>query len=241
MRMAGGRVDGSIMSDPNTARAWAAGGGGRAPPRWPGVRRGIHLKSRLTHPAAHVCRIRNTRDDPARSFHVVATDPPWRRPLSDPAGPVCGAASARIAVRSSGGGVLVICAATVEPADVPMIRPAAVTSTPAPNRPAMRTISHAFPADPPPPSANARLPRMACVGSLTLKISVGVARAELCCLRPRLAHLSKRRRAGRLNCVSQHREARTRSATRSPPLPHHLFAPRLAGAAWPGEEYLRPG
>src|SRR5271170_3851570 len=57
---------------------------------------------------------------------------------------------------SSAGVALVIWAAAVEPADVPMIRSASVTSNPASNRPAMTPISHALPADPPPPRTNAR-------------------------------------------------------------------------------------
>jgi hypothetical protein len=53
------------------------------------------------------------------------------------------------------GPALVIWAAAVDPADVPMIRSAKVTSKPASNRPAMTPISHALPADPPPPRTNA--------------------------------------------------------------------------------------
>jgi hypothetical protein len=49
-------------------------------------------------------------------------------------------------------------AAVVEPADVPMVRSAVVTSSPASNRPAMTPISHALPVDPPPPRTNARPP-----------------------------------------------------------------------------------
>ena len=52
----------------------------------------------------------------------------------------------------------VIWAAAVDPADVPMIRSASVTSNPASKRPAMTPISHALPADPPPPRTNARSP-----------------------------------------------------------------------------------
>src|SRR5580693_1741725 len=52
---------------------------------------------------------------------------------------------------------LVIWAATVDPADVPMMRSAAVTSTPASDRPAMRPSSHALPAAPPPARTKARL------------------------------------------------------------------------------------
>jgi hypothetical protein len=58
---------------------------------------------------------------------------------------------------------LLIWAATVDPADVPMIRSASVTSSPASNRPAMTPISHALPADPPPPKTSARSPLKAVV------------------------------------------------------------------------------
>ena len=56
---------------------------------------------------------------------------------------------------------LVIWAAAVDPADVPTIRSASVTSNPASKRPAMTPISHAFPADPPPWRTNARSPERA--------------------------------------------------------------------------------
>ena len=49
-------------------------------------------------------------------------------------------------------------AAAVEPADVPMVTSAVVTSKPASKRPAMTPISHAFPVDPPPPRTSARSP-----------------------------------------------------------------------------------
>src|SRR5580704_7909630 len=51
---------------------------------------------------------------------------------------------------------LVIWAATVDPADVPMMRSASVTSTPASDRPAMRPSCHALPAAPPPARTRAR-------------------------------------------------------------------------------------
>jgi hypothetical protein len=63
-----------------------------------------------------------------------------------------------MAASSSVGVALVIWAAAVDPADVPMIRSASVTSNPASNRPAMTPINHALPADPPPPRTNARSP-----------------------------------------------------------------------------------
>src|SRR5579863_8615157 len=63
-----------------------------------------------------------------------------------------------MAAYSSAGRVpLVIWAAAVDPADVPMMRSAPVTSTPASDRPAMRPSSHALPAAPPPPRTRARL------------------------------------------------------------------------------------
>src|SRR5580698_553055 len=61
------------------------------------------------------------------------------------------------AYKSAGRVPLVIWAATVDPADVPMMRSASVTSTPASDRPAMRPSSHALPAAPPPARTNARL------------------------------------------------------------------------------------
>jgi hypothetical protein len=63
-----------------------------------------------------------------------------------------------MAASSSVGVSLVIWAAAVDPADVPMIRSASVTSNPAANRPAMTPINHALPVDPPPPRTNARSP-----------------------------------------------------------------------------------
>src|SRR4051794_23614741 len=63
-----------------------------------------------------------------------------------------------MAAYSSAGRVpLVIWAATVDPADVPMMRSASVTSTPASDRPAMRPSSQALPAAPPPARTKARL------------------------------------------------------------------------------------
>src|SRR5579863_2374171 len=63
-----------------------------------------------------------------------------------------------MAAYSSAGRVpLVIWAATVDPADVPMMRSASVTSIPASDRPAMRPSSHALPAAPPPARTKARL------------------------------------------------------------------------------------
>jgi hypothetical protein len=80
------------------------------------------------------------------------------RPRSDPPRPVpCRGAAVRMAASSSVGVALAIWAAGVEPADVPMVRSAVVTSSPASNRPAMTPISHALPVDPPPPRTNARL------------------------------------------------------------------------------------
>src|SRR5580693_2719521 len=56
---------------------------------------------------------------------------------------------------------LVIWAATVDPADVPMMRSASVRSTPASARPAMRPSCHALPAAPPPARTRARLAELA--------------------------------------------------------------------------------
>jgi hypothetical protein len=61
------------------------------------------------------------------------------------------------AYRSAGRVPLVIWAATVDPADVPMIRSASITSTRAADRPAMKPSSHALPAAPPPARTKARL------------------------------------------------------------------------------------
>ncbi len=63
--------------------------------------------------------------------------------------------AARIAAYSSEGLAPAICAAAVEPADVPTVRSAVVTSIPASNIPAITPISHALPVDPPPPSTRA--------------------------------------------------------------------------------------
>src|ERR1019366_9751636 len=88
-----------------------------------------------------------------------ATGPMGTRPPSDPTGPVrCWGAAERMSASSWVGLALVIWAAAVDPADVPMIRSASVTSNPASNRPAMTPINHPLPADPPPPRANARSP-----------------------------------------------------------------------------------
>jgi len=88
-----------------------------------------------------------------------AASPMGTRPPSGLTGPVrCWGAAARMAASSSVGVALVIWAAAVDPADVPMIRSAPVTSNPASNRPAMTPINHALPVDPPPPRTNARSP-----------------------------------------------------------------------------------
>src|ERR1700691_485562 len=88
-----------------------------------------------------------------------ATGPMGTRPPPDPTGPVRGwGAAERMSAGSGVGLALVIWAAAVDPADVPMIRSAWVTSNPASNRPAMTPIDHALPADPPPPRTTARSP-----------------------------------------------------------------------------------
>ena len=92
-----------------------------------------------------------------------ATGPVGTRPRSEPTGPVrCWGAAARMAASSSVGVAPAIWAAAVEPADVPMVRSAVVTSSPASNRPAMTPISHALPVDPPPPRTKARSPEERC-------------------------------------------------------------------------------
>src|SRR3954462_12747518 len=70
----------------------------------------------------------------------------------------CWGAAATVAASSSVGLALVIWAAAVDPADVPMMRSAVVTSSPASNRPAMTPINQALPVDPPPPRTKARSP-----------------------------------------------------------------------------------
>src|SRR3954447_8507192 len=63
-----------------------------------------------------------------------------------------------MAAYSSAGRVLLVTwAATVDPADVPMMRSASVTSTPASDSPLMRPSSHALPAAPAPARTKARL------------------------------------------------------------------------------------
>src|SRR5260370_42425043 len=80
-----------------------------------------------------------------------------------------------MAAYSSAGRVpLVIWAATVDPADVPMMRSASVTSTPASDRPAMRPSSHALPAAPPPARTKARLSELpACLAAPTCWPGIG--------------------------------------------------------------------
>src|SRR5690349_13727130 len=93
----------------------------------------------------------------ARTVGEVPGEVPGERVPPDPAEPAGGEdAWARIAARSSVGRAALIWAATVDPADVPMIRSASVTSAPASNRPARTPISQALPAAPPPPRTNAR-------------------------------------------------------------------------------------
>src|SRR5215218_6032094 len=80
-----------------------------------------------------------------------------------------------MAANSSAGRVpLVIWAATVDPAYVPMMRSASVTSTCASERPAMSPSSHALPAAPPPARTKARAPAVE-VGV----VFMGVALREL--------------------------------------------------------------
>src|SRR4029077_5757564 len=79
-----------------------------------------------------------------------------------------------VAANSSVGLAPAIWAAAVEPADVPMVRSAVVTSSPASNRPATTPISHALPVDPPPPRTKARLPEVRC-GAEEGVVFIGVA------------------------------------------------------------------
>src|SRR4051812_30907158 len=62
-----------------------------------------------------------------------------------------------MAAYRSAGRALVIWAATVDPADVPMIRSASVRSTPASARPAIKPSCQALPAAPPPARTRARV------------------------------------------------------------------------------------
>lgn len=64
--------------------------------------------------------------------------------------------AARMAASRSLGFALVIWAAAVDPAEVPTIKSASATSSPASDRPAMTPTSHALPAEPPPPRTKAR-------------------------------------------------------------------------------------
>src|SRR3954451_5935086 len=76
-----------------------------------------------------------------------------------------------MAAYSSAGRVLLVTwAATVDPADVPMMRSAPVTSTPASDRPAMSPSSHALPAAPAPARTKARLCELpACLAASTCR------------------------------------------------------------------------
>src|SRR6478752_2074449 len=78
------------------------------------------------------------------------------------------------AYNSAGLVPLVIWAATVEPAEVPMMRSASVTSTPASASPAMRPSSQALPAAPPPARTSAR----SVVSTCWCVVSMGVAFRE---------------------------------------------------------------
>ena len=121
------------------------------------------------------------------------------RPRSDPTGPGrCWGAAPRVAASSSAGVAPAIWAAAVEPAEVPMVRSAVVTSSPASSRPAMMPISHALPVDPPPPRTSARSRcgsrRRKCVHGSRLSLSAWRA------LPVRLAQSRDRGRRGRTHC-----------------------------------------
>ena len=137
------------------------GGDGSAPLPLPRAARcRIHFERRRAHFAAHVGRILSSGDDFARLLQKVRQRHIRDTSTVGSAGPVPGwGTAARMLASSSAGWVaLLIWAAAVDPADVPMIRSASVTSNPASNRPAMTPISHAFSAPPPPPRTNARSP-----------------------------------------------------------------------------------
>ena len=61
----------------------------------------------------------------------------------------------RMSANSAGGAAPATWAAAVAPAEVPIVRSAVVTSSPASNRPARTPISQALPVDPPPPRTSA--------------------------------------------------------------------------------------
>ena len=140
-------------------------GDGGAPLRLPGaVRRGVQLERRRAHPAAHVGQTSAEAMIP-EPLQVVRHRPGGSAvPVgSGRAGP-CGGTAARMAASSSVGVAPASCAAAVEPADVPTVRSAPVTSRPASNRPATTPISQALPVDPPPPRTSARSPAAGCSG-----------------------------------------------------------------------------
>ena len=134
-------------------------GDGSAPTRLLGaVRRRIQVERRSTQSAAHIGRILSSSDDAARSRHMVHRRPDAHAPTlgSHRSRPWLGRSVKNIGEQFDRRIPLPTWAAAVDPADVPTIRSASVTSNPAPKRPAMTPISHAFPADPPPPRTNAR-------------------------------------------------------------------------------------
>jgi len=136
------------------------GGDRSAALRLPGaVRRRIHFERRRAHFAAHVGRILGGGDDAARYLHVVRRRPHRNASAvgSDRTSPLLGRGG-KDGGKQFGRLALVIWAAAVDPADVPMIRSASVTSSPASSRPATTPISHALPADPPPWRTSARSP-----------------------------------------------------------------------------------
>ena len=69
--------------------------------------------------------------------------------------PVRAGTGAMDAANSSGGAARASWAAAVEPADVPIVRSAEVTSRPASKSPATMPINQALPVDPPPPRTRA--------------------------------------------------------------------------------------
>src|SRR5215212_574064 len=120
----------------------------------------MHFERRRTHSAAHVGGILSGGDDSARSIHMVGHRPTGNASTagSDRTSPLLGRSGQDVGQQLGRARALVIWAAAVDPADVPMIRSASVTSNPASNRPAMTPINHALPTDPPPPRTNAHSP-----------------------------------------------------------------------------------
>jgi tRNA-Thr(GGU) m(6)t(6)A37 methyltransferase TsaA len=89
-------------------------------------------------------------------LHQADRDTLQTRPRSDPDRPLTGVFATRSPDRPNPIGLHTVTA--VDPAEVPTIRSASVTSSPASSRPAMTPINQALPVDPPPPRTSARSP-----------------------------------------------------------------------------------